>query len=111
MVAQIQADTAAQLQAQAVARAAYERGVAEAAAKRWDAAIADLGAAGGYADAPAQLAAVRSSAAKRQIAVARDALAAGDAQAAFDAYGKALAYDQAAKDPALIKRIAQALQS
>ena len=111
MVAQIQADTAAQLQAQAVARAAYERGVAEAAAKRWDAAIADLGAAGGYADAPAQLAAVRAAAAKRQIAVAKAALTAGDAQAAFDAYGKALAYDQAAKDPALIKRIAAALQS
>ena len=111
MVAQIQANTAAQLQGQAVAQAAYERALAESAAGKWDRAIADMAAAGGYADAPAQLAVIRNLAATRAIADARAALAAGDAQAAFTAYGKALAYDQGAKNPTLIKAISKALRA
>jgi tetratricopeptide (TPR) repeat protein len=111
MVAQIQADTAAQLQGQAVARAAYERALTKADAGKWDAAIADMTAAGGYADAPAQLAVIRNLAATKQVAIAKQALAAGDAQAAFEAYGRAVAYDQGAKNPTLIKAIAKALQA
>ena len=111
MVAQIQANTAAQLQAQAVAQAAYDRALAEADAGKWDRAIADMTAAGGYADAPAQLAVIRNLAATRKIEQARAALASGDAKAAFDAYGDAVAYDQGAKNPTLIKAISKALQA
>ena len=49
--------------------------------------------------------------AQAQLAIAEEQLRLGDAERAFEAYSKAVAYDPAAKDPALIKRIAAALQS
>ena len=38
-------------------------------------------------------------------------LEAGNAQKAFDIYSRAVAYDPTAKNPALIKRIANALRT
>ncbi|MGI9187960.1 MAG: hypothetical protein ACR2J9_10680 [Gaiellales bacterium] len=107
MVAQIAANQNAQLAAQA----AYDRAEADFMAGRREQAISEMAALGGFADAPARVAAFKNQAATNELHRAEKALAAGNAQAAFDAYGKAVTIDPAVKDPALIKRISKALQA
>jgi tetratricopeptide (TPR) repeat protein len=111
MVAQINANTAAQLQAQAVTQSAYDRGLAAYADRRWSEAITDLTAAGAYADAPTQLAEVRRAAAEASLRSARTALAAGEAAQAFDLYSQAITFDPTAADRALVDRIGKALRA
>lgn len=107
MVAQINANQNAQLAAQA----AYDRAEADFKAGRRDQAIAAMAALGGFADAPARVAAFRSDAAQSELRRAEKALAAGDAAGAFEAYGKAVSIDPSVKDAALIKRISKALRA
>ena len=106
MVAQITANQNAQFAAQA----AYNRAEADFNAGKRDQAIAEMTALGGFADAPARVAAFRKQAAMNEIHKAEKALAAGNAAQAFDAYSTALTIDPSVKDPALIKRISKALQ-
>jgi Tfp pilus assembly protein PilF len=111
MVAQIDANTAARLQAEAIAERAYDRGLNAVSARRWEQAITELAAAGAYADAPSQLAATRRAAANASLRTARSALAAGDATLAFERYSEAIAFDPTAVDRALLRRIGTALRS
>lgn len=107
MVAQIAANQNAQFAAQA----AYNRAEADFKAGRREQAIAAMAALGGFADAPARVAAFKSQAAMNELHRAEKALAAGDAAAAFEAYGKAVSIDPSVKDAALIKRISTALRA
>ena len=109
MVAQINANTNAQINAQAAAQAGYDRAEADFAAGKWQPAINEMAALGGFSDAPARLAVFRHTAAIATLKLAEQALAAGDAHKAFTLYGKAMTYDPTARDNALIKRISTAL--
>ena len=107
MVAQIAANQNAQFAAQA----AYNRAEADFQAGRREQAIAAMAALGGFADAPARVAAFKNQAAMNELSKAKKALAAGNAAQAFEAYGKAVTIDPSVKDAALIKRISTALQA
>ncbi|MBM3681610.1 MAG: hypothetical protein FJW81_09900 [Actinobacteria bacterium] len=109
MVAQVNAHTSAVANANFASQNAYDRAEAAYAARDWQEAIDGFTALGGFADAPARLAAVRADAAKATLAEARAALAAGDATAAFERYSDAVVFDRQVADKALIKRIADAL--
>ena len=111
MVAQINANTNAQINGQAAAQAAYDRAEADFAAEKWQQAIAEMAALGGFSDAPARLALFRNTAAVATLKLAQQALDAGDAQKAFKLYSKAMTYDPAARNQALIKRISKALNT
>ncbi|MFM9124949.1 MAG: hypothetical protein ACKOSO_07290, partial [Actinomycetota bacterium] len=91
------------------AQNAYDRAEAAYAARDWQEAIDGFTALGGFADAPARLAAVRADAAKATLARAKAALAAGDATAAFERYSDAVVFDPQVADRAFVKRIADAL--
>ena len=111
MVAQINANTNAQINGQAAAQAAYDRAEADFAAEKWQQAIAEMAALGGFSDAPARLALFRNTAAVATLKLTEQALAVGDAQKAFTLYSKAMTYDPAARNQALIKRISKALNT
>ena len=111
MVAQVNANTNAVINAQFAAQNAYDRAEAAFAQRRWQEAIDTMTVIGGFADAPARVAAYRAAAAAATLAKVRDALAAGDASKAFRLYGQAMTFDPSAADKPLVKRISAALNA
>jgi|GEM_PF-2538126 len=110
MVAQINANTNAAINANFAAQAAYDR--AEAAYKdgKWQEAIDGMTAIGGFSDAPQRLAKIRNEAALSRMMLARRVLAAGDARRAFQLYSEGVHFDPTLDELALIKQIDAALR-
>ncbi len=110
MVAQINANTNATINANFAAQATYTR--AEAAYKdgNWQEAIDGMTAIGGFSDAPQRLATIRNEAALSRMMLARRVLAAGDARRAFQLYSEGVHFDPTLNESALIKQIDAALR-